>query len=90
MKAVLDPSFVQPLTDAVAAVCDAVVREATCCGGGARSLASRELVRSLLPAAVRVQHLCVLGVCLLSDRLSSGGDAGAAPGERGLPLRSRI
>ena len=69
----LEPAFLQPLTDAAGAMCDAIVREATG-GSGARSLASRELVRALLPLAVRVQHLCVLGTCLLGDRFGAQSD----------------
>ena len=71
----LEPSLVQPLTEAVAAVCEAVVREATPGAAPGHSLASRELVRALLPAAVRVQHLCVLGLCLLVDRVCTSGEA---------------
>ncbi|KAK9807364.1 hypothetical protein WJX73_007020 [Symbiochloris irregularis] len=69
--AMLQPGCVQPLTDAVSAVCDALVREATPGAATARTLASRDLMRALLPAAVRVQHLCVLGVRLLT---STNGD----------------
>ena len=78
VASLLDPTFVQPLADAAAAMCEAVVREAAGSVTNARSLASKELVRGLLPLAIRVQQLCLLGVCLLGDRLPEPGSAADA------------
>ena len=63
--------LVQPLADAAAAVCDAIVREAPG-GPGAAALCSAELLGALLTLAVRVLRLCSKAASLLAAQLQAG------------------
>lgn len=75
----LDCSIAQPLTDALAAVSDAIVREASHCGSG--SLASRELLRALLKPTIQALCECLRGVRSLQEQLTArAGTAGVFSG----------
>ena len=62
--------LVQPLADAAAAVCDAIVREAPG-GPSSTALCNAELLAALLTLAVRVLRLCSKAACLLAAQLQA-------------------